>query len=160
MVGGFGQTVVNFLFLNDLNFYGKRGSLFLFIVLKAGIGWASSEPWAKAVQAVFGVAFESVWTPGICTSPWPACILDNRLTLGSGNSSPGWFPAVFGSHNLGVTVSLTHSHYWWWNWVVSAWEFHSDSRVKLHLFAFEAGCFHWEGCRQLAVRRGTSPGCP
>lgn len=38
MVGGFGQTVVNFLFLNDLNFYGKRGSLFLFIVLKAGIG--------------------------------------------------------------------------------------------------------------------------
>lgn len=43
MVGGFGRTVVNFLFLNVLTFYGKRASLFLLIVLKARVGGVSSE---------------------------------------------------------------------------------------------------------------------
>lgn len=38
MVGGFGQRVVNFLFLNVLKFYGRRGPLFLLIALKIRIG--------------------------------------------------------------------------------------------------------------------------
>lgn len=44
MVGGFGHTVVNFLFLTVLTFDRKRASLFLLVILKAGVGRTSSEP--------------------------------------------------------------------------------------------------------------------
>lgn len=60
MVGGFGHTVVNFLFRSVLTFDRKRGSQFLLVLLKARAGRASSEPGAETAQAAFGVAFRPV----------------------------------------------------------------------------------------------------
>lgn len=88
MVGGFGRTVVNFLFLNALTFYGKRGTLFLPVVL-TGPGLAELPQNLELILHTLPLELLSLrlnpW--GTCTSPRPVCILDYRLAFCSGNSS-------------------------------------------------------------------------
>lgn len=88
MVGGFGLTVVNFLFLNALTFYGKRGSLFLHVVLK-GPGLAELPQNLELILHTLPLALlsSSLIPWGNRTSLRPVCILDYRLALCSGNSS-------------------------------------------------------------------------
>lgn len=73
--------------------------------------------------------------------------------LGSRNSSclfqrHLWISHFFVCGGAVVIVSLTKSHYSWWNWVVSV-----VSSVKLHLLAFEAECFHWAKLSQCIAKR-------
>lgn len=88
MVGGFGRTVVNFLFLNALTFYGKRGSPFLLAVLK-GPGLAELPQNLQLILHTLPLELlSSSLNPwGTRTSQRPVCILDYRLALCSGNSS-------------------------------------------------------------------------